>query len=370
MILEDIKKLFKKYDPEALKAQQEREKLEAEARKTQEEALKKRALPGRMVFSMPPPQPSYSGYEPPLPGGDFGFPGAYEGFKTPDLTPPPSAGIKPRGGEGAVGGKKDGKDKKDAKKKKKKEKKEKEKGKEEKPGTTPKKGGAAKEEKPELPSKVAAEVKIINDRLKDFSKAIDDKKDLLGWHFKELMTTPIAKPYSKDAVDKLTNARKTLTELINILAVIPSKMRNSLKKELKTDEEKAAYKKAVVQEFKDFEKKKRDPEKPQELTAYELIEPILTFDATKQLQPKLGVPIQPLDPVAVFALTGGTQVTLDLDNPTDLEAKKLDEINPLKEEETKEIDPTTKLPKKIKVRTNAIKQLKDTYKEAQEKAKD
>ena len=153
-------------------------------------------------------------------------------------------------------------------------------------------------------------------------------------------------------------------------------MRDAFKKEFKDNEaDLAAYKKAVVQEFKDFEKKKRDPEKPKEPTAYELIEPVLNFDVKQQLQPNLTAPLQPLDSVAVFALTGDflpgtTAGTLKLNDSTDLEAAKLNQINPLKEEETKEIDPITGLPKKISVRTNAIKQLKDTYKAPTEKAED
>ncbi len=371
IILEDIKKLFKKHDPEALKAQQEREKLEAEARKAQEEALKKRALPGRMVFSMPPPQPPLGGYEPPLPGGEFGFPAPYESFNAnAPLAPPASAGIKPRGGEGSAGEKKAKEEKKKKKKDKKKKKEE-----EKKKGEETTKAGDKKAQA-ELSSKVSEQVGIIKRKLKDFSSEITDNKDLFGWKFKELMTTPVAKPYSEEALKKISDTKAAIVKITNILTDIPNKiMRDAFKKEFKDNKaDLAAYKKAVVQEFKDFEKKKRDPEKPQELTAYELIEPVLKFDATKQLQPKVDAGIQPLDPVAVFALTGdflpGTQAGLNLNDSTDLEAAKLNQINPLKEEETKEIDPITGLPKKISVRTNAIKQLKDTYKAPTEKAED
>ena len=61
-----------------------------------------------MVFSMPPPQPPLGGYEPSLPGGEFGFPAPYESFNAnAPLAPPPSAGIKPRdGGKGTAAEKK------------------------------------------------------------------------------------------------------------------------------------------------------------------------------------------------------------------------------------------------------------------------
>ena len=158
-----------------------------------------------------------------------------------------------------------------------------------------------------------------------------------------------------------------MTKITSIIADVPKKIRDSLKKELKDNEAKAAYKKAIAQEFKDFETKKRDPEKPQELTAYELIEPVLKFDATKQLQPSLAAPIQPLDPVTVFVLTGEFLPGTDA---TDPDAKKLNELNPLEPKDTDEIDPITGLPKKISVRTNTIKKLKDTYKEAKEKVEE
>ncbi len=355
LILEEIKKLFKKHEPEALKVQQEREKVEADARKLQEDALRKRAAPGRMVFSMPPPQPSYSTYEPSVPGGDyFGGPS----FGGESLTPPPSAGIKARGG-GEKGAGKAGGVKKDGGKKKKKKKKE-----EAENAAEKGKGGAEK-----LPSKVNAQVAIIKDRIKEFSKKIEDKKDLLGWKFKELITTPMPKPYDEDALKKIAELKNFINELSAILLPIPRKIKDGIK-EFKDDKANlATYKKVVGQEFENFEKQKQ--KKPGQSTPYQLIEPLLKFDEKLLLQPKLEATPLPVDRAKVFVLTGAVPVgtVLNVDDATDVEAQKLSQLNPKEEIDVEVPDPTT--PGKTKTvkeprRKNYLQLLKNAYEEAKD----
>lgn len=356
LILEEIKKLLKKHEPEALKTQQEREKVEAEARKLQEEALKKRALPGRMVFSMPPPLPPFSSYEPPVSGGDF-F-GSSSFGATPSLTPPTSAGIKAKGGSKGTdkaGKKKDGDKKKKKKKKKKGE---------------DTKGGDKGKAGEKLPSKVNAQVAIIKSIIKDFSKAIENKKDLLG-SFKELMTTPLTQPYLEDEIKKLAELQNFIKiDLKGILVTIPKKIKQGigeLKKD-KTNED--IYKKAVAKEFENFEKQK--PKEVGKQTAYQLIEPLLKFDATKQLQPKGGV-LTPLDPAKLFVFTGTIPAGIDVTKVTDPEIKKLNDLNPEEDVDVEKPDPAKPgqtMTVKEKRRKNYFVELKDAYEEAKEKVEE
>jgi len=360
LILEEIKKLFKKHEPEALKTQQEREKIEAEARKLQEDALKRRPLPGRMIFSMPPPQPSYSSYDPGFAGGGDFLGGSNYGGVTPTLTPPASAGIKARGGGGdkKTGAKKDGDKKKKKKKKKEDTKKTVEKGKDGK--------------KPELPSKVNAQVAIIKDKIKEFSKKIEGKKDLLGWKFKEFMITPFLSPYDDEkTLKKLAELRDFIKlDLMGILVTIPGKIKEGLK-EFKDDKENLAlYKKAIEKEFENFEKQK--PKKPDQLTSYQMIEPLLKFDEKKILQPKLGDKSKPVDPAKVFVLTGAVPAgaAIDINTPTGFGAQKLSPLNPEELTDVEIPDPATAgqtITVQQPLRKNYLKKLKDAYEEAKDK---
>jgi hypothetical protein len=248
-MIDDIKNLLKRYEPEALKIKEDQEKRESAARKEQEELIKRRPS-----FVPPTQEPKYdrpgSTSRPSTPSrsGDGRTPFIPTGEKSERARDRELKSSKLPEKEGSPKKINDAKKSKDDKGDDKKDKKE-------------------KEEKssykiPPAHKKLEEKVVPIEKLFKDLASKIEEEpilptasspKDLLK-NFDEYLTQPIPTPYSddsaKDILSKAKQINDTLLKLTEQLNKIKKELRSSLK-EL-TPSEKRTMRNAIAQIHKKY----------------------------------------------------------------------------------------------------------------------
>lgn len=257
-ILEEAKKVLQKFDPEAANLKKEQEKIEAEARKKQEEFLKKRPIVSRS-FSMPRPSKGGSGKRSKF-SDDFGDGGEYtpsgsskkdkKDFKPTQL---------PTGKKGNSGTKKDDKKKDDKKKKDTKKNGKKDEG-AKKPGAAAKDGEKKEGRKEEVSIEIGGlkkEFKDIEELIKNNSvfkkgdkEKEGDKLAIKGQGLLEYLTTPITEttPAENQSINTL------MLQLTAKFKSIEKSVKKTLSDTFKDKkEEQKQFKDEAVKLFKKFE---------------------------------------------------------------------------------------------------------------------
>jgi hypothetical protein len=253
-ILDGFKKVLEAYKPEALKKSQEREKVEAQARRQQEMALKAKPTV-RHEFDMPKPRFGGPGFAPKAPAY---YPSA-PSFYAPS-TPYGGGGAPGLGGGGAkpAGGKAK---KPEGKKEEKKEEKEKDK---EKEGKKPEKEGEKEKKTPErdVVKKVVAieqETDAILDILKEGKKLLEpnNKSFKTGQTFARNFLFYLREPL-KDTDESRTQAKmvqQVLVALAERFNSISRTIKNANKAFKDKKENAEAYQKELQTLLTNFEKK-------------------------------------------------------------------------------------------------------------------
>lgn len=253
-MLEEAKKVIQKYDPEAAKLKQEQEKTEGEARKKQEEFIKKRPIVTRS-FKMPPAKlgktsgkKSYDDF------GNYGDLGGSGFAKEPknDFTP---TTLPTKKSDKEQGKKKEDKDKKD--KEEKKEKGKDTKGKAGKPADQTAKGKEGKKELSSDVLKAVTRIEVEFDGLKDLIKnnkflskgegfVEEEEEEIVKGHGLPEFLTRDLKP-AEGSEPKRTDQDQQQEALLEAQPVI--KLINELTHRFKTMEK--SIKKTLSDKFKD-----------------------------------------------------------------------------------------------------------------------
>ncbi len=249
-MLEQATKILQLHEPEALKLKKEQEKLEAEARKTQDAFIKKRPITSR-AFAMPMPKQKA--------GKKYGAEREGRAGYTPTKVPKKKETIKPSkvstAGKGGGGAKPTGK---------KPEEKKKEEGKKKKGGAKPaskgKPGEPAKrgEAKKPTTSEVATALGEVNASLTAIKKVIKRHKDIINEEnpLPAFMTTAFTGNPEEIAKQKEAYG-KFLKELSDAFVTLESTIRAGFKKFGEKSERKdelKQYKDEVAERIKKFEK--------------------------------------------------------------------------------------------------------------------
>lgn len=242
-LLDELKQILQKFEPEALKIKQERDKLEESARRAQDEVLRKRPIVSR-IFDMPAARDVRSGAgRDTRPGsGGAGLPPAVGGKPTDGKKPTDTSSKKPGEDGKKPPIKKPDDKKKDEKDKKKKEEKAKKKADE--------KSKAAKTETaPEVIKKIA----VLEEEFKNLEKLIDDNKE----EFKKLKEFLLKSGDDLTTEENFKTAEKYL-QLISSFSSSFQKMSSMIKKviaDFKGKPTEKQYKAEVQKLINAFEKK-------------------------------------------------------------------------------------------------------------------
>lgn len=351
-LLEDIKNVFKKYEPDVVKSQQEREKIEQEARQRQEDALRKMPLPGRYLSEFTMPRTPYYGSS--QPSYDYGtLPSyynpssysSYPSFSSPSLERPTGRiGEKGTTGKGTKKDEKKKKDKKDTKGKTK----------EDKTDKGDKKGSTSDKKVDEVEQYISL-AKFKFDQLKGLLKKEEHAnllKDSLVY-----FTKPLAPGDQRPAdIKKLTELLRIINDITAIFVELDTIITNASKKFKDNEDKQKQLKESIQEEFKKIESNPPAPE-------FALVVPLIKFKGNTKVN--VEGTLKPFDSEKLFALTGIEALLKGMPAASRKDALAL---NPAKD--AVEIpDPSPDEPHKKKTvlqSRNYIQKLQDAYKAAKD----